>query len=207
MHVLMPKLRMFSTCPLVLVAVLSAVAFTRARAWVVPTLPTPTFVDTEVSTNIHIKAWSETTRLFNVVLEFDATPSNNVQVAFGMDESTDGNLSDEETGLTLGWDCGEWFVFSQTATNRFTSPPAGAETRKVLSFQMSLNNDGTPRTLEVSDGNTSLAFSDLAFLPVPPEWMVAKNWNLFKVTARGVDGRNEQISVKLSNEAVILLLR
>ena len=100
-----------------------------------------------------------------------------------------------------------WFIFSQTATNRFTSPPAGSEMRKVLSFQMSLNNDGTPRTLEVSDGNTSLAFSDLTFSPVPPAWMFAKAWNMLKVTARGVDMQNEQISVNLSNDAIMLLLR
>ena len=207
MKILMPKLQMLPKCPLVVVAVLSAVALTDIHALTVPVLPAPTFADTEVSTNVHMKAWSETTRQFNVILEFDATPSNNVQVAFGTDESTDGNLSDEETGLTLGWDCGAWFISSPAAANHFTAVPAGAETRKVLSLQMTLGADGSPRTLELLDGNTSLTFSGLALLPVPPAWMVAKEWNLFKVTARGTIAQNEQISVKLSNDAVILLLR
>ena len=69
-------------------------------------LPEPIFVDTEVSTNVAIWAWTERARMFNVTLSFDATPSNNVQVVFGTDASADGNLSDEEAGLTLGWDCG-----------------------------------------------------------------------------------------------------
>ncbi len=43
--------------------------------------------------------------------------------------------------------------------------------------------------------------------PWPPAWMYSKDWNLLKVIARGTDAQNEQITVKLSNDAVILLLR
>ena len=39
-----------------------------------------------------------------------ATPSNNVQIAFGKDTDADGDLAPEETQVTLGFDCGEWFV-------------------------------------------------------------------------------------------------
>ena len=67
----------------------------QASALAVPDLPPPVFADTEVSTNVATRSWTERTRMFNVVLSFDATPSNNVQAAFGTDESADGNLSDE----------------------------------------------------------------------------------------------------------------
>ena len=176
-------------------------------ALIIPELPSPVFADTEISTNVHLTAWSENSRHFNVTLQFDATPSNNVQVAFGMDESDDGNLSAEESGLTLGWDCGEWFIASDAVTNRFTSSPAGSETRKELSFQMTLGADGLPRTLKFADGTIPLVFSGLDHLSAPPAWMYSKDWNLLKATARGVDEQNEQIAVKLSNDAVILLLR
>lgn len=69
-----------------------------ASALTVPDLLAPVFADTEVSTNVAMMAWGENNRKFHVSLQFDATPSNNVQVAFGTDESADGNLSDEETG-------------------------------------------------------------------------------------------------------------
>ena len=65
-------------------------AIRSASALTVPDLPSPVFADTEVSTNVAIRAWTERTRMFNVVLSFDATPSNNVQVAFGTDASADG---------------------------------------------------------------------------------------------------------------------
>ena len=178
-----------------------------ARALSLPELTAPVFTDTEVSTNVSMTAWSKNTRQFNVTLQFDATPSNNVQVAFGLDEPTDGNLSAEETSLTLGWDCGEWFITSAAVTNRFRAMLNGSGTRKELSLKMTLGADGLPRTLEMMDGSAALAFSDLALLPIPPAWMYSKHWDLLKVTARGVDAQNEQITVKLSNDAVILLLR
>ena len=170
-------------------------------------LPEPIFADTEVSTNVATRAWTERTRMFNVVLSFDATPSNNVQVAFGTDASADGNLSDEEAGLTLGWDCGSWFMASDSATNRFTAAPSGSSARKELSFQMSLGADGLPRKLELADGTSPLAFTGLNLSPAPPAWMFSKDWNLLKVVARGIDEQNEQITVVLSNDAVMLLLR
>ena len=192
---------------IVLCIALFAMITLHSRALSVPELTAPVFTDTEVATDVQMTAWSQNTRHFAVTLQFDATPSNNVQVALGTDASADSNLSSEEAGLTLGWDCGEWFISSSAQTNRFTSIPAGSEIRKVLSLQMTLGADGLPLSLELIDGSTSLAFSDLALLPVPPTWMYSKHWDLLKVTARGVDAQNEQITVKLSNDAVILLLR
>lgn len=178
-----------------------------ASALTIPELSTPVFADTEVTTNVAMTAWIETTRQFYIILQFDATSSNNVQVAFGTDESTDGNLSDEETSLTLGWDCGAWFISSDAVTNRFTAAPAGSGGQKVLSFQVSLGADGLPRTLELKDGSTPLVFSGLDILPTPPAWIYSKGWNLLKVIARGTDAQNERVTVRLSNDAVILLLR
>ena len=178
-----------------------------ASALTMPELLPPVFADTEVSTNVAMRAWGENTRQFTVSLQFDATPSNNVQVAFGTDASADGNLSDEEAGLTLGWDCGEWFIASADSTNRFTAATAGTETRKELRLQMNLGADGLPRALELTDGTTPLAFAGLDLSPPPPAWMFSKDWNLLKVVARGTDEQNEQITVVLSNDAVMLLLR
>ena len=206
MHFRMPRV-FRQILPLVFMTTISCILPYSANAVVLPALPNSEYADTEVSTNVTLMAWTETTRQFNIILQFDATTSNNVQVAFGTDESTDGKLTDEETGLTLGWDCGAWFISSDAVTNRFTAAPAGSGVRKELSFEMGLGEDGLPRTLELKDGSTPLAFSGLNLLPAPPAWMYSKNWNLLKVIARGTDAQNEQITVRLSNDAVILLLR
>ena len=110
----------------------------QAVAQTVPPLMAPGFADTEVSTNVIVTAWTQNTRNFSVALSLDATPSNNVQVAFGFDADSDECLTGEETGLT---------------------------------------------------------------------WLFDKDWDLLKVTARGVDFCNENVSVQFGSDPAVLLMR
>ena len=85
-----------------------------AFAVTVEPLPPSEFADTEISTNIaFVVDRSMMTRIeFTVALE--ATPTNNVEVAIGTDENSDGNLSVEEAAYVFGYDCGTWFERSQS---------------------------------------------------------------------------------------------
>ena len=78
----------------------------------VAALPDAAFPDTEVSTNFTIAVGAVANRKLVFALELQASPSNNVEVAIGCDADGDGHLSLEESGLTVGYDCGEWFVRS-----------------------------------------------------------------------------------------------
>ena len=78
----------------------------------VAVLPPSAFPDTEVSTNFTFVVGEDGGRRLVFSLEFQATPTNNVEVAIGHDENGDGHLSIEETALAVGYDCGEWFVRS-----------------------------------------------------------------------------------------------
>ena len=78
----------------------------------VPALPPSEFVDTEVSTNFTFAVGEGSNRRLVFSLELAASPTNNVEVAIGCDEDEDGLLSLDETALTVGYDCGEWFVRS-----------------------------------------------------------------------------------------------
>jgi len=187
-------------------AFLFLAALSSAGTLTVPSLPPATFADTEVTTNVAVSVWTDTLRHVQVSLTCDTTPSNNVQVAFGTDESNDGNLSAEETGLILGWDCGEWFITSAAVTNRFIAPPADPAIRKTLSFHMRLGEDGVPRSLQVTDGSSPIVFTGQDFEP-PPPWLFSKTWNLLKITARGVDVHDGHVSLKFNTDPVILLLR
>ena len=77
-----------------------------------PPLPEATFPDTEVSTNFSFVVGAVAHRKLVFTLELQASPSNNVEVAIGCDADGDGHLSLDESGLTVGYDCGEWFVHS-----------------------------------------------------------------------------------------------
>ncbi len=78
----------------------------------VAALPDAAFPDTEVSTNFTIAVGAVANRKLVFALELQASPSNNVEVAIGCDADGDGHLSLDESGLTVGYDCGEWFVRS-----------------------------------------------------------------------------------------------
>ena len=77
----------------------------------IPALPDSSFADTEVSTNIAFSAGGGMQRI-RLAVDMTASPSNNVEVAIGRDADNDGRLSLAESALTVGYDCGEWFVRS-----------------------------------------------------------------------------------------------
>ena len=99
-----------------------------------PVLPPVEHLDTETVTNVPFTAYQPHLRHFIVKLAFNATPSNNVEMAFGTDGSTgttgvlpveDGELSPDECDLTVGWDCGAWFVEEGATGERVTAAPTG----------------------------------------------------------------------------------
>ena len=75
-------------------------------------LPAPDYADTEVSTNFAFSVGEGQNRGIVFAIELQATPSNNVEVAIGVDADDDGRLSVDESELCVGYDCGMWFVRS-----------------------------------------------------------------------------------------------
>ena len=75
-------------------------------------LPAPDYADTEVSTNFAFSVGEGQNRGIVFAIELQATPSNNVEVAIGVDADDDGRLSVDESELCVGYDCGTWFVRS-----------------------------------------------------------------------------------------------
>ena len=74
---------------LAIVAVLSACVSADAADMTLHSCPPP---DTEFETNLVADAWDDIDRIMGIRFEFNASPSNNVQAAFGVDENHDGVL-------------------------------------------------------------------------------------------------------------------
>ena len=81
-----------------------------ARPVVPAALPPVVHADTETVTNVPFTAALDAAGRFRLSLSCLATPSNNVEAAFGVDRDADGVLALEETDCVVGWDCGAWFV-------------------------------------------------------------------------------------------------
>ena len=94
-----------------LFAAIAGLAFAAFAAnFDLPTPPPSSYPDTESSVNAAVTNWPSLGRRVKLILSAHATPSNCVQVAFGQDTDSDGDLAPEETHLVLGVDCGEPFA-------------------------------------------------------------------------------------------------
>lgn len=165
--------------------------------------PLPAYADTEMSTNCTLAAWTDRSDKFEVALSFDATPSNNVQVAFGRDHDQDGVLALDETEIILGWDCGQWFVrFFSPEWREFTEDAGGG--RREFRLTAELDRSGALRTVVLRDGE------DAILQTIPADLrnaLYSKEWSLARFTVRGVDRPHESLMVKLTGKGMMFLVR
>lgn len=80
------------------------------RAAVPAALPPAVHADTETVTNVPFAVALDAAGRLSFDLVCRATPSNNVEVAFGRDADGNGRLDVGEEDCIVGWDCGAWFV-------------------------------------------------------------------------------------------------
>ena len=166
----------------------------------------PAHAGWEVSQDVPLPTRQEETRFFRAEIAFTATPSNNVQMAFGKDADKDGRLPAEETSATVGWDRGAWFILSDDLLHKFTCVPQDASTvtNRTLKMSMRISADGTPRSLTFKDGDGNpLAFAGLEGIP---SWMSPKEWDTAALTARGWDARDEQATFSFLLDGTLILL-
>ncbi|NLF85195.1 MAG: hypothetical protein GX571_03695 [Lentisphaerae bacterium] len=176
----------------------------------VPRLPSPVFADREVSGDATLPTGiQDDLRRFRLELSFDATPTNNVQVAFGRDaEPLDGALAAEEAAFIIGWDSGEWFLRPAGLKERFVHAPADGQTprQRNLRAAIRVNTQGTPTAVEFSDDAGAFAFEGLPPAP-PPLWLAPDNWNLLRVTVRGAAIADEDVRVRFLPDGATIILR
>ena len=160
------------------------------------------FADTEVSTNMPPPVRGDDPLVFGFDMDFSSSPSNCVEIAFGADADGDGTLAPEETGLVLGWDCGEWFVRSETAEIAETSAvPCG---RQLLRVAARVRRDGGVASFDAA-ANGSPVFAGLA--AAPPAWLHDRAWNLCRLTARGTDAHEASFLVSSTPDGFQIMVR
>lgn len=179
-----------------------------ASAWasgpVVLSLPPVERTDAEVVTNVPLPTLSRRAGRFAFSLGCTATPSNNVEIAFGADADEDGVLAPRETRLVVGWDCGLWFVQRGFAGERFSAWSPSTNAVRTLDWNLSLGLNAVLNRLSVCEGTAPLDFE----LPsVLPEWLFDLNWNLMRLTGRGLDVQGEPFSVQFLPESFSVILR
>ena len=157
-----------------------------------PPLPASPYADTEVSTNVPFNAVRSDAREFGVSMAFTGTASNGVQVAFGRDADGDGDLAPEETRLLLGWRAGAYFIEDAATGERVSEPAASGGASRRLDFREALDRSFRPRAAAATNETGACLAQVLADAPA---WLYGTDWNLMKVTRRGVDAIGEAIAV------------
>ena len=190
---------MMRVLPLVLLC-----AVVHAAEVCIPSVPPPAFADTESVTNAPIlPPMMERARIFRASISLWATPSNNVEIAFGMSRGGDGVLLPGDEDFAFGWENGAWFVASPT--NRVLSVAFAEAASRSLAFQLRVRGDGSPVSLSVADSIAGELFPDLT--NAPPAWLFSRSWDTVRLTVRGTDERDEVLSARLDTDAGILILR
>ncbi len=170
----------------------------------IPATPPPAFCDMERTTNAAIRPGAlREARVFKGEVSLLATPSNAVEVAFGASRDGTGVLLPGDESFAVGWDGGSWFVAS--ATNRICSAPLEGAARRSLSFKLHVSERGDPRALSLSADGAGDAFA--ALVASPPDWMFSRAWDAARLTVRGVDEAEEDVSVRLGADPWMLILR
>ena len=182
----------------------SLVLSVSARATTMSQLPLPTFADSGASTNI-VFAASSMPSVVTFSLEFTPSPTNNVEIALGTDADGNGVLSAEEERLTIGWDCGSWFVRKgENADDEYSVATATDGTVKVFSWRLTTMRGGVPSRLLATADGTAL-FNDLS--TSPPRWLYDTAWNLARVVVRGAGVEGSVAPVKVSVAGTVFYMR
>ena len=170
----------------------------------IPATPAPAFADLETVTNATIQAsMLQSAHIFDGSLSLLATPSNMVEVAFGTSRNNDGVLLPGDESFSVGWREGAWFIAS--ATNRIESAAMTNAASRSLSFQLRLTENGEPHRLTLTATGAGDAFA--ALVVDPPDWMFSRNWDTVRLTIRGVDDPDENVSVQFNADPWVLIMR
>ena len=189
---------------LAMLTILPLAAFGRTLS--VSALPPPAFADTEVCACHPLNQSGAAVNRLDFHLAFNGTPSNNVEVAFGTDADGDRSLSLDETDVVIGWECGHYFIERYRTGDRFDETCVGTNgVARSLDWHYFVKNERRTVKRFAATNETGAVFSDLS--ASVPDWIYNGNWNLMRLTARGVDVQDERFEVRVRNAGFVINLR
>ena len=140
-------------------------------------------LDTEMTEfrRIDLTGWN--TVGMNLSFRFANAVSNNVEIAIGRDDDEDGVLSFFETDLVVGWDVGNYYIeYLPDGTRYEDSFGSGVATEHWLDCQIRERRLQTCGLAVMSECGP--LFAELS--ATLPTWLYDANWNLVRLTTRGV---------------------
>ncbi|MBR0066718.1 MAG: hypothetical protein IJQ00_03910 [Kiritimatiellae bacterium] len=197
--------RLARVVTLALVGAAGTTLSAHARQIVIPTLPMSPFADTEVSTNVVIHESRTDMRDVKIRLQLDGTPTNNLEIAFGCDENTNGVLDVSEIETVYGWRAGRYFIENVRAWERIETPAATTALCGVIDIQLQNDKHFVLRSFAATCGGEP-AFVSLSTTP-PPAWLFRNGWNMARVVRRGAGTPSEWVRCNIKHNSFALKVR
>ena len=142
-------------------------------------------------------------RTFDVHFQFEGTPTNNLEVAFGRDSNTNGVLDVQEIDTVYGWRGGRYFIENVRAWERIETVAATNALCGVIDIHLENDAELVPRRFTATCGGEA-AFTQFA---TPPPWLFRSDWTLMKVTRRGVGVPSEWIRCDIGYNCFTIRIR
>ena len=171
----------------------------------VPPMSASEFADTEVSTNFALHAGRTDTWGFDLRIQIAGTPTNDLEVAFGVDANTNGVLEVEEIETVYGWRGGRYFVENVPGWDRIETEAATNALCGVLEVSLQNNSSAVPRRFAATCGGVA-AFASLAATP-PPAWLFRREWDMARIVRRGAGIPSEWVRCDIEYQSFSIRLR
>ena len=170
-----------------------------ARAEFLPPFPNPPECeDTEAEFEASFEPFDGSQNEFKITLEFNASPSNNLQVGVWS-----GDVGCGEPEAVVGWDCGVMFVECD-GVRGVGVPSFGAEL-VLISLAVRLSVEGKPLGSTITANEAPVELLDADGLPVV--FGFSKGWDSVRAASRGVGGANERVTIGFTADPAILIIR
>ncbi len=176
-----------------------------ARIINVPTQPVSPYADTEVFTNVVIQTGRTDVRDVKIWLQLDGTPTNNLEIAFGVDANTNGVLDVSEIETVYGWRGGRYFIENVRTWERIETPAAASVLCGVIDIQLQNDKHFVPKSFVATCGGES-AFASLSTTP-PPAWLFRREWNMARVVRRGAAQPSEWVRCNVRHNSFAIKVR
>ena len=171
-----------------------------------PQLAAPEFIDTEVSATHRLEQPAFGLRGLDFRLDFNGTPSNNVEVTFGRDLDANGSLAPHETDVIVGWECGRYFIERFRTGERIEEANVGTnDVERSLAWHYTLRKSGKVFKAFTATNEVGAVFAQVS--TNAPAWLYSRDWNLMRLTARGVDVQGERFEVEVRSSGFSINLR
>ena len=176
-----------------------------ARTILVPTQPVSPYLDTEVSTNFALHAGRTDTWGFDLRIQIAGAPTNDLEVAFGVDANTNGVLEVEEIETVYGWRGGRYFVENVPAWEWIEVEAITNVLCGVCDIHLENNASVVPKRFAATCGGVA-AFGGLATTP-PPAWLFKREWDMVRVVRRGAGIPSEWVRCDIEYQSFSIRLR